>query len=94
MMKKLLGVKYYDQKVKKLKNHSKPDEAGADDFKRAFVLLIMVPVIRICRAIMNSEMEKVNKMIDNLGITLKADELRYYWKTPHEGCILKVDPCC
>jgi len=37
-------------------------------------MLIMEPVIRLCRATMNGEMEKVNKMIDPLGIVLKADE--------------------
>lgn len=70
-MEKLWGDNYFDQKAKKWKNHSKPDEAGADDLKRAFVMLIMEPVIRLCRATMNGEMEKVNKMIDNLDITLK-----------------------
>ena len=74
MMEKLWGDNYFDQKAKKWKNHSKPDEAGADDLKRAFVMLIMEPVIRLCRATMNGEMEKVNKMIDNLGIVLKSDE--------------------
>lgn len=34
----------------------------------------MEPVIRLCRATMNNEMEKVDKMIDNLGITLKKQE--------------------
>ena len=74
MMEKLWGDNYFDQKAKKWKNHSKPDDAGADDLKRAFVSLIMEPVIRLCRATMNGEMDKVNKMIDNLGIVLKADE--------------------
>jgi elongation factor 2 len=74
MMEKLWGDNYFDQKAKKWKNHSKPDDPAADDLKRAFVSLIMEPVIRLCRATMNGEMEKVNKMIDPLGIVLKADE--------------------
>jgi len=33
---------------------------------------MMEPVIRLCRATMNGEMDKVDKMISTLGITLKA----------------------
>merc|ERR1712216_744052 len=42
--------------------------------KRAFVAFMMEPVIRLCRATMNGEMEKVDKMLTNLEITLKSDE--------------------
>ena len=34
----------------------------------------MGPVIRLCRASMNNEMDKVEKMLTTLDITLKADE--------------------
>jgi hypothetical protein len=34
----------------------------------------MEPVIRLCRATMNGEMEKVDKMLVNLEITLKTEE--------------------
>jgi hypothetical protein len=34
----------------------------------------MEPVIRLCRASMNGEWEKIDKMLGNLEINLKADE--------------------
>jgi hypothetical protein len=34
----------------------------------------MEPVIRLCRAAMNGEMDKVDKMIGTLGIDLKSAE--------------------
>jgi len=73
MMEKLWGDNYFDAKANKWKNHDKADDGKA--LKRAFVSFMMEPVIRLCRATMNGEMEKVNKMLTNLEITLKADEL-------------------
>ena len=69
MTQKLWGENYFDQKGKKWKNHNKADDES--ELKRAFVQFIMEPVIRLCRATMNGEMEKVDKMIKTLGITLK-----------------------
>ena len=72
MMEKLWGDNYFDQKGKKWKNHKEGDDGK--DLKRAFVSFIMEPVIRLCRASMNGEMEKVEKMLTTLEIVLKADE--------------------
>jgi len=72
MMQKLWGDNYFDQKAKKWKNHKQADDGT--ELKRAFVGFMMEPVIRLCRATMNGEMEKVNKMLDSLGIVLKSDE--------------------
>lgn len=69
---KLWGDNYFDGKAKKWKNHKDADDGS--ELKRAFVQFIMEPVIRLCRATMNGEMEKVDKMIKTLDITLKADE--------------------
>jgi len=72
MQQKLWGDNYFDQKAKKWKT-----ESGADDgseLKRTFVQFMMEPVIRLCRATMNGEMEKVDKMIVTLGIELKSAE--------------------
>ena len=74
MMEKLWGDNYFDAKAKKWKNHNKADEEGANALKRAFVSFCMEPVIRLCRATMNGEWDKIDKMLPNLGITLKADE--------------------
>ena len=72
MMQKLWGDNFFDQKAKKWKNHGKADDGS--ELKRAFVSFIMEPVIRLCRATMNGEMEKVDKMLKNLEINLKSDE--------------------
>lgn len=74
MMEKLWGDNYFDAKAKKWKNHDKADDEGAPQLKRAFVSFIMEPVIRLCRASMNGEWEKIDKMLKTLDITLKADE--------------------
>ena len=72
MMDKLWGDNFYDAKAKKWKNHDKADDGG--QLKRAFVGFMMEPVIRLCRATMNGEMEKVDKMLINLEISLKTEE--------------------
>jgi elongation factor 2 len=72
MMEKLWGDNFFDAKAKKWKNHANADDGGT--LKRAFVGFMMEPVIRLCRATMNGEMEKVDKMLVNLEITLKTEE--------------------
>ena len=72
MMEKLWGDNFFDQKAKKWKNHNKADDDK--ELKRAFVSFIMEPVVRLCRATMNGEAEKIDKMLGNLDITLKSAE--------------------
>lgn len=72
MMEKLWGDNYFDQKAKKWKNYKDADDGS--ELKRAFVSFIMEPVIRLCKATMNGEMEKVDKMLKTLEINLKQDE--------------------
>jgi len=72
MMDKLWGDNFFDQKAKKWKNHGKSDDDK--DLKRAFVSFMMEPVIRLCRATMHGEMDKVDKMLKTLEITLKTEE--------------------
>ena len=72
MMEKLWGDNWFDQKAKKWKNHKDADDGT--ELKRAFVSFIMEPVIRLCRASMNGEMEKVEKMLKTLEINLKSEE--------------------
>jgi len=74
MMVKLWGDNFYDQKGKKWKNHSEADDKST--LGRAFVKFCMEPVIRLCRATMNGEMKKVETMLTNLDIKMKADELK------------------
>jgi elongation factor 2 len=72
MMQKLWGDNFFDQKAKKWKNHSKADDGS--ELKRAFVAFMMEPVIRLCKATMNGETEKYEKMLGTLEIVLKAEE--------------------
>jgi elongation factor 2 len=72
MMAKLWGDNYFDAKAKKWKGNNQADDGG--ELKRAFVEFVMSPVIRLCRASMNGEMDKVDKMLTGLNITLKGDE--------------------
>lgn len=72
MMEKLWGDNYFDQKAKKWKNHADADDGSK--LQRAFVSFMMKPVIMLCRATMNGEIEKVDKMLANLEIDLKTDE--------------------
>jgi elongation factor 2 len=72
MMTKLWGDSFFDAKAKKWKNHSAADDGST--LKRTFVQFMMEPVIRLCRASMNNNMEQVDKMLTTLNITLKNDE--------------------
>jgi len=73
MMEKLWGDNYFDTKAKKWKNHPEGDDKSS--LKRCFVQFIMAPVIQLCKATMQGEMEKVTKMTGSLGINMKKDEL-------------------
>jgi len=72
MRTKLWGDNYFDQKGKKWKSEGQADDGK--ELKRAFVQFIMEPVIRLCRASMKNEMDKVDKMLGTLEISLKTDE--------------------
>merc|ERR1711990_642807 len=69
---------YFDQKAKKWKTDSGADDGS--DLKRAFVTFIMGPVIRLCRAAMNNEWDKIDKMLPGIGIELKSDEKKLQGK--------------
>ena len=73
MQQKLWGDNYFDTAAKKWKNHSESDEKK--QLKRCFVQFIMAPVIQLCKATMNGQMDKVKTMTTQLGINMKADEL-------------------
>jgi len=78
MMEKLWGDNYFDTKAKKWKNHSEADDKST--LKRCFVQFIMAPVIKLCKAAMNNEVDAVSKMTTGLGITMKNDELKLQGK--------------
>jgi elongation factor 2 len=72
MMQKLWGDNYFDAKAKKWKTEDVADDGG--NLKRCFVQFIMEPVIRLCRNIMEGNIEAVWKMLNSLEIVLKTEE--------------------
>jgi len=77
-MEKLWGDNYFDTKAKKWKNHGEAD--GGGQLKRCFVQFIMAPVIQLCKATMNGQLDKVEAMTKQLNITMKSDEMKLQGK--------------
>jgi len=69
---KLWGDNFFDAKGKKWKVNNKADDGS--DLKRAFVQFMMEPVIRLCRASMKDEWDKIDKMLGTIEVTLKNEE--------------------
>jgi elongation factor 2 len=78
MMEKLWGDNYFDTKAKKWKNHSEADDKST--LKRCFVQFIMAPVIKLCKAAMDNQVDAVTKMCTGLNVHMKADELKLQGK--------------
>ena len=72
MMQKLWGDNFHDAKAKKWKTEELADDGST--LKRCFVQFIMEPVVRLCRNIMENNLEAVWKMVGILNITLKTEE--------------------
>jgi len=69
MMEKLWGDWFFDAENKKWK---KNDNGGK--LKRAFCQFIMDPIIKMFDAIMNDKKQKYEKMMKQVGVTLKGEE--------------------
>jgi len=69
MMMKLWGDWFFDAKGKKWK---KNDAGGT--LKRAFCQFIMDPIVKMFDAITNEKVQKYNKMMKAVGVTLKGDD--------------------
>jgi elongation factor 2 len=78
MMDKLWGDNYFDAKAKKWKNHADADDGTK--IKRCFVQFIMAPVIQLCKATMQGQLEKVTTMTKQLGIVMKGEEMKLQGK--------------
>ena len=72
LMKKFWGDNYFNAKSKKFQTAEQDDDGKA--LQRCFVQFIMRPVIQLCRNVMNGNLDAVWKMLETLGIQLKADE--------------------
>jgi elongation factor 2 len=69
MMMKLWGDWFFDAKGKKWKKND-----GGGKLKRAFCQFIMDPVVKMFDAIINEKVQKYNKMMKAVGVTLKGDD--------------------
>jgi len=69
MMQKLWGDWFFDAKGKKWKKND-----GGGTLKRAFVQFIMDPIVKMVDAIINEKVQKYNKMMKAVGVTLKSDD--------------------
>lgn len=72
LTKKLWGDSFFDVKTRKWHKTSQNPDGGS--FPRGFCKFILEPIYALFNSIMNGEKDKYTKMIDSLGIKLKADE--------------------
>ena len=72
MMIKLWGDNFYDAESKKWRTDS--DNENGKPFRRAFAQFIMDPICKLCNAIMDGQMEQVNKMLTTLDIKILQEE--------------------
>jgi elongation factor 2 len=69
MMLKLWGDWFFDAKGKKWKKSD-----GGGTLKRAFCQFIMDPIVKMVDAIINEKVQKYQKMMKAVGVTLKGDD--------------------
>jgi len=69
--KKLWGDNFYDVKTKKWHKESSVE---GKSLPRGFCKFVLEPIYALFNAIMNGEREKSFKMIETIGLKLKADE--------------------
>jgi elongation factor 2 len=74
MMEKLWGENYLDPATNKWKKSSTPSKGKGQQLRRAFCTMIIEPIQRLARNIMDGNMEAVNKMCSALGIELKTED--------------------
>jgi len=78
MMTKLWGDNYFDQKAMKWKFEDNADDGS--QLKRCFVQMIMEPIIRLCRNIMDGNKDAVFKMLDRLEISITTEQKEFVGK--------------
>lgn len=69
---KLWGDNYYNPVTKRFQDTNQTEDGKK--LQRSFVQFIMRPIIQMTRNIMNGNVEAVWKMLEPLGISLKANE--------------------
>lgn len=72
LKKKLWGDNYYNPATKKFQTTDQTEDGKK--LQRSFVQFIMRPIIQMSRNIMSGNVEAVWKMLEPLGISLKANE--------------------
>ena len=72
LQERLWGENYFDAEAKTWRVDS--IDAKGKQMKRAFVVFIMDPIIKMANAMMEGNLEVANKMWDTLGLKLASDE--------------------
>jgi elongation factor 2 len=72
MMKKLWGDNFFDPKNKKWR--SEGHDKNGNPIKRAFVLFIMDPILKISKACMEMDQVAIAKMLKTTGVKLEPEE--------------------
>jgi len=72
MRQRLWGDNYFDAEAKKWVSNG--TSASGKPLSRAFCKFILEPISQIFRACMDMNMEKVNKYLDVIGVTLSSEE--------------------
>eukprot|EP01132_Coremiostelium_polycephalum_P009675 gene9675-11861_t len=70
---KLWGDNYYDAESKKWTNSSVSSSSGKP-LTRAFCQYILEPIFQLCRAVIESDQVKIDKMLDTLKISLAPED--------------------
>ena len=72
MMKKLWGDNYYEAKGKAWRSEGK--DAEGNPLKRAFVMFIIEPIVKISKACVEGNNELIDKLLTSIDVKLTAEE--------------------
>ena len=72
LMKKFWGDNYYDAKAKVWRTEERDKEGNP--LKRAFVMFIIEPIVKISRACIEMNQELIDKLLVSIGVKLTSEE--------------------
>jgi len=91
LVKKLWGDNYFNPKTKKWQEED--TDADGKKLKRGFVQFILDPLYQVFDAIMNKNMDKLNKVIAQMKISLTNEQLQYTEKKLLKALMHNWMPC-
>ena len=78
LLNKLWGDHFFNNKTNKWQ--TQPEVEDGDDLKRAFVSMVLEPLIKLANTVKEGKKEQYQPMLKKLGVELKADELELQGK--------------